>query len=268
MSQLHPAGHDDQGELDPLLEFNSEPPAVESSAKPINLASPPASPAGEDVAPLQQRLEQAERSLDRARIEISSLKSDLATLVGTIEDIKKRLSRRPEILVSPTVARVPPHRIGFGRPAAMLILLLTIGAAIWGAVSVAIIEIPEAPPIETESSTPLPAAPQPSEAPTPSAEVQAAPSSAPARPVRQIVDREPAAPATYVGTLAIDSKPAGEVFINRQIAGRTPMRAENLRAGSHLIWIEREGYHRWTRVVAVAANRVTSVWADLNPLAP
>ena len=69
-----------------------------------------------------------------------------------------------------------------------------------------------------------------------------------------------------MGTLTIDATPAGEVFINRQAAGRTPLRAENLRAGSHLIWIEREGYRRWTRVVAVPADRVTRVQADLDPL--
>ena len=36
---------------------------------------------------------------------------------------------------------------------------------------------------------------------------------------------------------------------------------ENLRAGSHLIWIERDGYRRWTRVVQVPADRVTRVSA-------
>jgi hypothetical protein len=69
-----------------------------------------------------------------------------------------------------------------------------------------------------------------------------------------------------MGTLSIDAAPAGNVFINRQPAGRTPLRAENLRAGSHLIWIERDGYRRWTRVVAVAADRVTRVTADLDQL--
>jgi hypothetical protein len=79
------------------------------------------------------------------------------------------------------------------------------------------------------------------------------------------VERTPRQGA-YVGTLSIDAAPAGEVFINRRRAGRTPVRAENLRAGSHLIWIEREGYRRWTRVVAVAADRVNRVSAQLEPL--
>jgi hypothetical protein len=69
-----------------------------------------------------------------------------------------------------------------------------------------------------------------------------------------------------VGTLSIDAAPAGEVFINHQASESTPVRAENLRAGSHLIWIERDGYRRWTSVVSVAADRVTRVSAQLAPL--
>lgn len=78
--------------------------------------------------------------------------------------------------------------------------------------------------------------------------------------------RQPPTQTVYVGTLSIDAAPAGEVFINRRVAGRTPLRAENLRVGSHLIWIERDGYRRWTRVVSVAADRVTRVSANLDPL--
>jgi hypothetical protein len=61
--------------------------------------------------------------------------------------------------------------------------------------------------------------------------------------------------------------PVGEVFINRQPAGRTPLRLQNLRAGSHLVWIERDGYRRWTRAVQVPADRVTNLSADLEPIA-
>ena len=71
----------------------------------------------------------------------------------------------------------------------------------------------------------------------------------------------------YVGALSIDSQPGGEVFLNRESAGRTPLRLNNLRAGSHLIWVERDGYRRWTRVVQVPADRVTRLFADLEPIA-
>jgi hypothetical protein len=66
--------------------------------------------------------------------------------------------------------------------------------------------------------------------------------------------------------LSIDASPGGRVFINRNSVGDTPVRAEKLRAGAHLVWIEREGYRRWTRVVTVSANRVSRVFADLEPL--
>jgi len=47
--------------------------------------------------------------------------------------------------------------------------------------------------------------------------------------------------------------------------GKTPVRAEKLKAGSHLVWIERDGYHRFTRVVLVPADRVSRLFADLEP---
>ena len=59
---------------------------------------------------------------------------------------------------------------------------------------------------------------------------------------------------------------AEQVFIDREAAGQTPLRVQNLRAGSHLVWIEREGYRRFTRVVQVPANRVSRVWAELEPI--
>ncbi len=110
MSQSQPGESDHHGELDPLLAFNAELTAAESSQNPVNPPLPAAGPRAEDVAPLRLRLDHAERSLDRARIEISALKSDLATLVSAVDDIKKRLSRRPDIVAAPQPVRVPPRR--------------------------------------------------------------------------------------------------------------------------------------------------------------
>jgi len=140
--------------------------------------------------------------------------------------------------------------------------------------------VPEPAPIESEAE-PVAAAPVVEVTPPP-AEVQTATTvevkkaatvsdtpTARARPAARD-DAPPRAasrtPSGYVGTLSIDASPAGEVFVNRQSAGRTPLRLDKLRAGSHLIWIEREGYRRWTRVVAVAANRVSRVSATLDPI--
>jgi len=70
----------------------------------------------------------------------------------------------------------------------------------------------------------------------------------------------------YVGSLSIDSQPGGEVFLDRESAGHTPLRLTNLKAGSHLIWIERDGYRRFTRVIEVPSDRVTRLFADLELL--
>ena len=87
------------------------------------------------------------------------------------------------------------------------------------------------------------------------------------QPAPTVRERQPTrTPVNYVGTLSIDSAPGGAVFIDREAAGQTPVRAQNLKAGSHLVWIEREGYRRFTRVVHVQADRVIRVWADLEPL--
>jgi hypothetical protein len=71
--------------------------------------------------PLRLRLDQAERSLDRAQSEIAALKSNLATLVTAVDEIKKRLSRRPEAVPAPPPVREPPQR---GLLRAMIALLI------------------------------------------------------------------------------------------------------------------------------------------------
>jgi hypothetical protein len=77
------------------------------------------------------------------------------------------------------------------------------------------------------------------------------------------------APFVYRGTLSVNAdQPAAEVFVNRESVGTAPVRVRNLRAGSHLVWIESEGHRRWTRVITVPAEKVTRVSAALEPLEP
>lgn len=155
MSQSHPAQFDNLDEIDPLLAFGAESPIAESPEKSPSPTSPAVAPPAEDASALLTRLGQTEQSLEQAQSEIAALKSDLRTLVATVDDIKKRLNRRPEVPV-PALPRVP-HRSGFGWAAAMVILLVTLGAAIWGATAVALIEIPMPLPIDTESPVAAPA---------------------------------------------------------------------------------------------------------------
>jgi len=73
--------------------------------------------------------------------------------------------------------------------------------------------------------------------------------------------------AQYVGVLDVDSEPTGGVvFVDRQQVGETPLQLTELRAGSHLVRIERDGYDRWTTAVFVVADKQTRVSAKLQAL--
>jgi PEGA domain len=99
--------------------------------------------------------------------------------------------------------------------------------------------------------------------------------SADRRDRRRVVPTVPAAaasqaggskkPVQYVGALTIDSAPPGSaVFIDRQLVGKTPLELTRLRAGSHVVRIERDGYDRWTTAILVAADKQTRVSARLQ----
>jgi hypothetical protein len=104
-----------------------------------------------------------------------------------------------------------------------------------------------------------------------SAGVVATSGSAGAAPARATRDARPPKPqaqaptSQFVGTLAVESNPPGAaVFINRQRVGVTPLEVQGLQSGSRVIWIERDGYRRWTAAVDVPADRLTRVSAKLQ----
>jgi hypothetical protein len=67
--------------------------------------------------------------------------------------------------------------------------------------------------------------------------------------------------------LGVESVPAGAaVFINQERVGQTPLSLTRVRAGSHVLWIEREGYERWTTSVLVPADQQIRVSAKLQAL--
>ena len=69
----------------------------------------------------------------------------------------------------------------------------------------------------------------------------------------------------FVGTLSIRSTPdKAEVHIDREPVGETPLVLRRVRAGSHAIWIEHEGYQRWTGGVNVPADERTQVTVTLQ----
>jgi hypothetical protein len=70
----------------------------------------------------------------------------------------------------------------------------------------------------------------------------------------------------FVGSLAVTSDPPGAaVIIDRRRVGQTPLQLRGVQSGSRVVWIERDGYVRWTAAVQVAAGRVTRVSARLDP---
>jgi hypothetical protein len=72
-------------------------------------------------------------------------------------------------------------------------------------------------------------------------------------------------PVQFVGALTVESEPAGSVvFVDRQLVGETPLELPELRAGSHVVRIERDGFDRWTTAVLVTADKQTRVSARLQ----
>ena len=286
---------------DPLLEFSTElaaPARVTSLDEPaaqpvaVPVVPPPSSPPSVSADALVPRIERLEQALDDSRAQVVTLTSELATLVRAIGDIRKKSTRPPPVTAAtPVLQRYvrPPWAasaivaaaVGVGAAivgwtylasdgdtsiAASAVAASTAAASTAAASTAAAGASGAAPRVVTDlpSKQTAPAATEPSEPAKPAPETLKAP--APAAPARQAPARQAPRAAKYVGTLSIDADPGGEVLLNRQRVGHTPLRLANLRAGSHLIWIEREGYRRWTRVANVRADNVTRVSADLEPI--
>ena len=245
---------DEPVESDLLLAFSTEPGG-----------KPP-----ESAESLAARVECLEQALHRSTREIESLKSELATLVGTVDDIGKK-SRRPV----PAARPVSSARTRFIPAIAGIVLGLTLGVLgwmQWSRDSIAVSASTDTPvtPV-TPVATPEPVAEEPPvelASPQPPVASIAAPTSVPVTEPKTTNSRRPPVQTRvdYVGTLSIDAAPGGQVFIDREAAGQTPLRVQNLKAGSHLVWIERDGYRRFTRVVQVPADRVSRVFAELEPI--
>ena len=100
----------------------------------------------------------------------------------------------------------------------------------------------------------------------------APPAPAPPTPAASTLAPIPAPTATlapaardFVGTLTVESEPAGAaVFINQQFVGQTPVTLSDLRAGSRAVWIQSDGYQRWSAGVLVPADKETHINVKLQ----
>ena len=272
---------------DPLLAFANEPGGVPPDASLSDPATQPVA-ATEDaprllrapaVDPLIARVDRLERALEDSKKQVSILKSEVATLVRALGDIKKPMSR-PD--ATPRRATRPGKRTV--ATAVGLVIGLGLGILSWMYLTGDADTTTAKPAVSTHRSVanPPPAVevPRLSEEPKPPASraVNAPRTLNAPQPVNLLqtvnapqtlsVSKIPEASqaSRYVGTLSIDASPGGEVFVDRQAAGPTPLRLTNLRAGSHLIWIERDGYRRFTRVVQVPSGRVSRLYAELESI--
>jgi len=262
---------------DPLLDFSSERDAVGEASQSQSAPEPPAQaiagladPAPQppppspsiSIEPLIARIGRLESALEDSKIQVSALKSEVATLVRTIGDIRnsvaevKKRARRPEAIRIPSSWRIParPSRT----VSVILAAIVGLGGGIFGWVY---LRGPADSPVGTLPETSQETAFAPADQPV-------APTVSPSPAPVPVAARVPAqgSRVNYFGSLSIDSEPGGEVFLNRESVGHTPLRLAKLKAGSHLVWVERDGYRRFTRVVEVPADRVTRLFADLELL--
>ena len=244
---------------DPLLAYSTEPGGT----------------AAKTVDPLLTRVEQLARELEESKHQNATLTSEMATLVGAVADIRKQMARPSEKRRTHAV----PAIVG-------LLVGVSLGVLGWMYLSNEDVSIASPTPVSAQVLTPAPPSDTQGLAPNvvqtdsldkiaqePKVERKRddrglAPTVARTNSQDKGDSRGQPPSVKYVGTLSIDAEPGGEVFLNREPAGHTPLRLTNLRAGSHLIWIEREGYRRFTRVVQVPADRVSRLSAELEPIGP
>jgi hypothetical protein len=202
------------------------------------------------------RVERLDETVERMTTEVASLKLEVATLVSALRENQTHHAQRPAVAPLPLKKAAPPSRPS-PAPAAVVVLLAT-GLLSWQLImgprpedgAQASAGAPSAVSRNADARTITP--------PPPTIDTATEP------PVTPLVK-----PTIYKGTLAVAAdRPGSRVYVNRQEVGVAPVRVRNLKAGAHLVWIESEGFRRWTRVVTVPAERVTRVSADLEPVEP
>ena len=189
--------------------------------------------------------------LDRLRSEVTSLKLELATLTSAIRELQHHQSGHRLSVPAKAIARHQPRNPSLVPAAVVVVLAATL-------LSWQVITGPRGQRVIAQAN------PAPAAAPARPAriEIPKSPDDKPAEPELKPVPL----PAIYKGALTVRAdSPGATVFVNRRKVGTAPVRVNNLRAGAHLVWVENDGYRRWTRVVTVPAETVTRVDADLEP---
>jgi PEGA domain len=227
----------------------------------LTFLSEPGGKPPESTVSLAARVDSLERALHRSTSQIAALKSEVTTLVGTIDEIGKRVRRPVQSPITPAPTRRTPYLTAIGG----IVFGLALGVFGWTLLSGDLVSTIAM--LEMVGTSPQALAGEPVVGSTPASQPVPLLAVAVTEPEAPNAEAEPVpSPVDFVGTLSIDAAPGGQVFIDREAAGETPLRVQNLKSGSHLVWIEREGYRRFTRVVEVPADRVSQVWTELQPL--
>jgi hypothetical protein len=128
---------------------------------------------------------------------------------------------------------------------------------------------PTAPPVVQRvaaSTLPTPSPGIPAAAGSPRGEAVAVNASTQVPPPR--ADRRASPLPALRGVLIVTSSPAGaQVYVNGVLSGVTPLRLQDLAAGSRAVRVELEGYERWSTALRIVANERTTAVAELRPLA-
>jgi hypothetical protein len=201
--------------------------------------------------------------LERLASEVTSLKLEIATLTSALRELQQQQSGRRMTVPAKALAVAPAGRPSM-TPAAIVVL---IAAAL---LSWQVIATPRVDRAGTQASRPVPAGPrasgQAARVTLPAVNETAPATEPPMTPFDFAQGKPLMKPTVYKGTLSVRAdSPGAQVFVNRKAVGTAPVRVGNLRAGAHLVWVESDGYRRWTRVVTVPAETVTRVSADLEP---
>lgn len=270
-SSVNPGNNADD---DLLSAFDPEEPAGTPVDRPVISAAVTAAPVEVSsdqpsvVDDLRAKLDLAELEIKRSTVEVATLRMQLETIVSKVRDIEKRLGPGAER----NSWRPLPATAGSSRrfvSAAVLALLVLANAIAWRPV-LAPVAIDPVEPLVTAASqvAPEPAAPAATGSSGETLSAEEPQAAAPSLEIRepQVVRAASRESQQFRGTLLVQTEPAGAaVFVNRTAVGQTPLRVPALRAGSHLVWLERDGYKRWTSVVTVPADQVTRVSAQLQP---
>ncbi len=79
-------------------------------------------------------------------------------------------------------------------------------------------------------------------------------------PVQAAAEPSPSAPqqtvAVQAGTLVVNARPWGQLYVDGRLIGNTPLRNVRLSPGTHRVRVERDGYVPFERTVRVATGQV------------